>query len=401
MATARGRLHIGLTEAGRVILRGTGFVVLASLVVPSFGVLAILASVALVALVVGLVVRPRIEISGNLPDRVITGQVTPLKYILRNTGRLATYNLSVHFHTLPDAIEEVGGVPVLPRLGPGESVEVDVTIRPRRRGSHRIGVPVCESTFPFNLFRIGTVRRQQETLLVLPAFSWLQIPMQYASRRVNTSNLRPAGRAGGSPEYIGSRPFASGDSPRRIDVRAWARLAAPATKEYDDDLDDYAAFVLDSRVPPGRVKSKSGEIEEIEAAVSLCASVAYTIHRHCLIDLLLAGADLHEFGAWPKAVRLERIHEVLAGVEPSPEYTIDRIGPLLEDRLTEISEIVFIVLRWDDMYRRLVEWADRAACHTTVVVIGEPDEEILAQEWAGQIRFVSAQDVLAGRVEQL
>jgi uncharacterized protein (DUF58 family) len=394
-------LRIRATEAGRVLLRGTGFVVLAGFVVPSFGVLSILVAVCLVAVLVGLVFRPRIQISGNLPDRVITGQITPLTYHVKNVGRLPAYGLSVRFHTLPGAIEQVGDAGALSRLGPGESAEVAVTIRPKRRGSHRIGLPVCESSFPFNLFRIGAVHRQQETLLVLPAFSWLRIPMQYVSRHVNTSNLRPAGRVGGSPEYIGSRPFAFGDSPRRIDVRAWARLGTPATKEYDDDLDDYAAFILDTRIPPGRAKSKSGEVEELEAAVSLCASVAYTIYRDCLIDLLLAGPDLHEFGAWPKTARLERIHEVLAGVEPSTEYGIDRIGPLLENRLTEISEIVFIVLHWDDTYRRLVEWADRAGCHATVIVIGEPDAVTLAEDWGGEIRFVSARDILAGRVEQL
>ena len=401
MAKVRGKWRIRATEAGRVLIRGIGFVLLASLVVPSFGVFAILVSVSLVALVAGFVFRPRIEISGNLPDRVIAGQTAPLTYRLRNVGRLPAYSLSLRFRTLPDAIEPVGHAQTPSRLGPGETAEITLSIRPRRRGSYRIGLPVCESSFPFNLFCLGVVQRQQETLLVLPAFSWLRIPMQYVSRHVNASNLRPAGRIGGSPEYIGSRPYASGDSPRRIDVRAWARLGAPATKEYDDDLDDYAAFVLDTRIPSGRAKAKSGEIEELEAAVSLCASVAYTIHRDCLIDLLLAGPDLHEFGAWPKTVRLERVHEVLAGVEPSAEYAIDRIGPLLEGRLTEISEIVFILLHWDDMYRRLVEWADRAGCHVTVVVIGEPDAEILAQEWAGEIRFVSAQDVLAGRVEQL
>jgi len=390
-----------MTDAGRVILRGTGFVLLASLVVPSFGVLSILVSVCLVAIGVGLIFRPRIQIEGNLPDRIISGQATHLTYTLKNTGRFCAYSLRTRFHSLPGTIEPVGDAPAISRLRPGETARVTLTIRPKRRGHHRIGWPTCESSFPFNLFRLGTLQRQQETLLVLPAFAWLRVPLQYVSRHVNTSNLRPAGRAGGSPEYIGSRPFVSGDSPRRIDVRAWARLGAPATKEYDDDLDDYAAFVLDTRVPECRRKSKSGEIEELEAAVSLCASVAYTIHRDCLIDLLLAGPDLHEFGTWPKTARLERIHEVLAGVEPSTGYAIDRIGPLLEDRLQEISEIVFVVLRWDDTYRRLVEWAERAGCHTTVVVLGEPDGGTLAEEWPGDVRFVSARDVLAGRVEQL
>ncbi len=401
MARARYKLRIRMTDAGRVILRGTGFVVLASFVVPSFGVLSILLAVCLVAIVVGCVFRPRIRLDGSLPDRIISGQTTQLTYTLKNIGRFSAYSLFVHFDALPGTIDQVGEATMVSRLRPGETAQATVAIRPRRRGSYRIGRPVCESTFPFNLFRIGEVQGQQETLLVLPAFSWLRIPLQYVSRHVNTSNLRPAGRVGGSPEYIGSRPFVTGDSPRRIDVRAWARLAAPATKEYDDDLDDYAAIVLDTRVPEGRRKSKSADSEELEAAVSLCASVAYTIHRDCLIDLLLAGPDQHEFGAWPKTVRLERIHEILAGVQASQEYGLERIGPLLEERLAEISEIVFVVLHWDAAYRTLVEWAERAGCHMTVVVIGEPGAGTSAEEWAGDIRFVSARDILEGRVEQL
>jgi uncharacterized protein (DUF58 family) len=395
------KLHVGLTEAGRVYLHGMGFVVLASLVVPAFGALAILLAVCVVAAAVGCVLRPRIRVVGNLPDRVLAGQTADLSYMIENTGRLTAYSLSSRFLSLPEAVEQVGEPEVIARLGPGETARISLTIRPKRRGCHQIGLPICESSFPFNLFRIGIAHRESQTLLVLPSFSWLRVPLHYMSRHVNTSSLRSSGRSGSTPEYIGSRPFVSGDSPRRIDVRAWARLGVPATKEYDDDLDDYAAFVLDTRVPESRAKPKSGEIEELEAAVSLCASVAYSIREDCLIDLLLAGSERHEFTASPKGTRLERIHEILAGIEPSKDYSLDQIGPLLEDRLQEISEIVFIVLHWDEMYRRLAEWAQRAGCHTTVVVIGRPDAAAPAEDWAGDIRFLAADDILAGRVEQL
>ncbi len=51
----------------------------------------------------------------------------------------------------------------------------------------------------------------------------------------------------------------------------------------------------------GWSKSKSQEVKELEAAVSLCASVASAVHRDCQIDLLLAGSDLHSFASLPKA----------------------------------------------------------------------------------------------------
>ncbi len=402
MATTRGKLHFGLTGAGRVMLRGTGFVVLAALVIPAFGVLSVLVAVMLMALVFGFLLRPRIRVTGRPPDRVIAGQTAHLTYTVTNVGRLPAYNLRMRFHGLAESVEQVAKADMVARLGPGETAEQTVVLRPKRRGIYQIGQPICESSFPFNLLYFGTSHDERETLIVLPAFSLLQLSLPYLSRHVNASSLRPAGRAGTSPEYVGNRPFLPGDSPRRIDVRAWARLSVPATKEYDDDLDNYAALVLDTRVPENRLKSKK-EIKELEAAVSLCASVAYTIQRDCLIEVLAAGADLYEFTSVPKTVRLDRTHEILAGVEPSKGWQPEQLGPLLDERLHEVCEVIFILLSWDGTNRRLVESAERAGCHCTAIVVGEPKRmaEQEGMDWTGDIRFVPADEILAGRMELL
>jgi uncharacterized protein (DUF58 family) len=386
MVRAEGHICFGLTEAGKMILRGILFVALAALIIPAFDVLSVLVSVVLTALVVGLVLRPRILITGTLPERIIAGQTAHLTYTIRNVGRLPAYHLRVRFRTLPEEIEQTGDAEVIQRLGPGQTAEVAVAIRPKRRGSYDLRPPVGESSFPFNLFRFGRARAGAESLIVLPAFSRLDLPLPYLSRHVNAASLRPAGRRGTSPEYIGNRPFQPGDPPRRIDVRAWARLSVPATKEYDDDLDNYAALILDTRRSAQRQSAlatlrKRGvpepdQIEDLEAAVSLCASVAYTIHPNCLIDLLLAGPDLHALTSLPKVLRLDRIQETLAVVEPSRDYTAEQLAPLLEDRLGEISEAIFIVLHWDHTYQQLAELAQGAGCHCTVIMMGpaEPSD---------------------------
>jgi uncharacterized protein (DUF58 family) len=438
MARAEGKLRFGLTDAGKVVLRGILFIAFATLMIPAFDVLSVLVSVMLVALMVGFLFRPRILVTGNLPDRIITGEAAHLTYVLKNIGRLPAYNLHVRFHALPEAIEQVADAHLVWRLRPGQTTEAVVAIRPTRRGCYRIGQPVCESSFPFNLFHFGASRGGEESLIVLPAFSLLPISLPYVSRHVNAGSARPAGRMGTSPEYIGNRPFQPGDSPRRIDVRAWARLSVPATKEYDDDLDNYAALILDTRVArpsrsagsrqawPSFPRAGRGprdalvpSCKEFEAAVNLCASMAYTIHQDCLVDLLLAGADLHSFASLPKAMRLDRVHEVLAAVEPSRDYTAEQIGSLLEDRLGEISEVILILLHWDQTYQRLVEVAEQAGCHSMAIIVGEPDSIDSAEAesvklevsslhtshfrlpTAGDVRFVSADEVLAGRRDPL
>ncbi|MBM4024029.1 MAG: DUF58 domain-containing protein [Planctomycetes bacterium] len=400
-------IHIcfAVTDAGRVILRGIGFIALAALIIPAFDVLSVLVCVLLMALAVGFVFRPRVLILGHLPERIVAGRTAHLTYTIKNVGRLPAYDLRVRFRRLPEGIEQVAPPPVTPRLRPGQTVEAALALRPTRRGRYRLRPPVCESSFPFNLFHFGLPGGAEEDVIVLPAFARLELALPYVSRPVNASSLRPAGRTGISPEYIGNRPYQPGDPPRRIDVRAWARLSVPATKEYDDDLDNYAALVLDTRLTDrtrrgsqgrkGRRRSglltfslsrllgsprstaslvpgASGFFDrEFEDAVSLCASAAYTMYGDCQIDLLLAGTELHLLTSTPRAMRLDRLHEALAVVESADDYTAEQIGPLLEDRLSEISEVLFIVGRWDRTYQRVAEMAEQAGCHCTVLLAGE------------------------------
>ncbi len=418
MRKTNGRLRLGLTDAGKVVLRGTVFVTLAALIVPAFGVLSALVSVVLMALLAGFVLRPKIQVSGTLPDRVVVGQRARLRYVLKNVARLPAYNLCVRLGALPEAIEQVGDGHVVSRLGPGDTAEVTVEIRPKRRGYYRIKQPICQSSFPFNLFSFGTSHDDEETLIVLPAFSRLQIPLRRLSRHVRAGSARLAGSTGVFSEYAGSRPFLPGDSPRNIDARAWARLSVPATKEYHNDFDNYTALVLDTGVPEvlrkeslGLSRSRSNESKELEAAVSLCASVAFTINNDCLIDILLTGPELHQFTAWPRMVRLDKIHEILAGVEPSKGYSLEQIAPKLANRFYEISEVVFILLSWDKAYRQstgcltaLLELAGKAGCHCTVLMIGQSSRMNMDEDnvnWAENVQFLSANEILTGQIKRL
>jgi len=401
VSRSEATLHFGLTDAGRVVLTGIGFVALTALIFPAFGVLSILIWTVLIALLVGLVLRPNIQLSGNLPDRIMAGQSAPLRYTLKNVGRFPAYNLCVRFDTLPKVIEHIGDEQIIPRLGPGETIEVMITIRPKRRGYYQIKQPICRSSFPFNLFNFGTSRDDAEQVIVLPAFSALRMCARGFGRPVRAGSARPAGRTGRSAEYAGNRPFQPGDSPRQIDARAWARLAVPATREYHDDFDYYTALVLDTAVPKIPSRSQPKEVKELEAAISLCASIAFTVNTDRLIDLLLAGPDLHRFTDRPRTVRLDRIHEILAGIELSRGYSVAHAEPILASRFREMSEVIFILLNWNEAYQQLLDMARRAGCHTTVVLIGELVEGMPATHagWPESIRFLSADEVLSGQVE--
>jgi hypothetical protein len=178
----------------------------------------------------------------------------------------------------------------------------------------------------------------------------------------------------------------------------------PATKEYHENLDNYTALVLDTGVSKALSPLKSDESKELEAAVSLCASVAFTINDDCLIDLLFAGPDLHQFTNWPRKMRLDKIHEILAGVEPSMDYTPEQMAPILTDRLGQISEVVFILSGWKKAYGQLLELVSQAGCHSTVFVIGEADKINLDRHEMARtenIQILSPDEILTEQVIQL
>lgn len=405
------KLRFGLTDVGKVVLRGTGFVVLAAMAVPAFGALSILFVVILTALIVGYIMRPKIRISGELPDHIIAGQAAKLRYAIENISRLPAYNLSVAFSNLPETIEQVEAVNSIEHLAPGESMEIDVTIKPGRRGFYQISPPVCRSSFPFNIFRFGVSQDYQQRLVVLPVFYRLQFALRQQSRYVRSGSVLSRGYKGQSLEYAGNRPFLSGDSLRQIDSRAWARLAAPATREYNNDFDNYTALILDSRIGADK-GSDSDERQKLEAAVSLCASVAFSVNDECFIDFLLTGPELHQFTMFPRNTRLDKIHEILAGVQTSEGYSFEYEEAKLFERFCEISDAVFILTNFDETYRHLVDLARKAGCNCRIILIsksflqaqegqGEPKFVSNRMRRTGDFNLISPDEILVGRVKRL
>lgn len=403
MAAIRSRTRLGVTEAGRMLLLGTVFFGLAAQVVPAFGVLSALVAVILTVLVVGYVLRPRVEMTAQLPEHIVAGQNAQLRYRLRNVARTAACDLHVRFAELPEAIEMIAGPAIVPRLAPGESTEAIVTVRARRRGHLSIPLPMCQSSFPFNLLTFSSYRKERQTLTVLPVFYRLRMRVTRAGSQSHFGAVGLAGRADVSPEYAGNRPFLPGDSPRRIDTRAWARLSVPATKEYHNDADRRVAIVLDTRVGAMRGKSSGEEIPELEAAVSFCASVAFTIQRDCVIDWLLAGSELHELTAWPRATRVDKIHEVLAGVSASEGYDLDATAAALTGRFRRISEVIFVLLKPDRTYLDLLGLAATARCRSSAYLIGGEGTQINEDEVlrSHSIRVLAPEEVLTGSVGPL
>jgi uncharacterized protein (DUF58 family) len=205
MTIGQTRLRFGFTDAGKMLLRGAIYITLAALIVPAFGALAILASVMLTALVLGFVLRPRVSVSGNVPEHILAGQTVSLTYRLKNTGRLPTYNLHLQLQGLPKTIEVGGDVPVISRLRPGETAEASLTIRPERRGCYRSGRRFASRAFlqPVSFLYCPA---EPETWIVLPPLFRLQVRCAASAGMSQTSGLRPSVRTGAHRSTSGIAP---------------------------------------------------------------------------------------------------------------------------------------------------------------------------------------------------
>jgi uncharacterized protein (DUF58 family) len=379
----------------------------ASLDIPVFHLLCALCAFAVVVYAAARLRRPRLRLTGAVPAKAVAGEPLTIAHTITNDGVRAAYDLSAGILHLPDEIESVDGEQLVPVLGPAESTAVMSTLRPLRRGLYALPEPRAFSTFPFNLYRIRAPRDPGKPpstpLLVYPRFrplSGIDVPV---SARYQPGGIALSSNVGESPEYIGNRPYRSGDSPRHLDFRAWARLAQPVVREYQEEYYCRVALVLDTYIP-GKHKPPPEGFPSLEAAVSLTASVADAMARgEYIIDLFAAGPTLHVFRAGRHTAHFENVLEILACVDACRNSPFDVVTPAIADELANISTVICVLLDWDSSREALVRAAVDCGCSTKVIVLRDGDPTVPFDDLAEECRIThyAPRDVLEGRIESL
>ncbi|MCP4451685.1 MAG: DUF58 domain-containing protein [Planctomycetes bacterium] len=305
-----------LTPAGKAMVMSMGFVLLAAAIIPAFGVFSCLLAILLCSLLFGLMFKPRISIVASLPDQVSVGSEVDVVYRIKNTSATHSFCLSLSLIDLPAGWLHCGCPGVIPHLKPMETEIVTVTLTPTRRGLFTLPCPACYSSFPFHLFAFNVARGPGAKITVLPAHDYIQLGTLSQSMNPQYAGSSLCLAPSHLPEYAGNRPFLSGDSLRHIDSRAWARLAKPVVKEYHNDMQRHCVLWLtDYRTskPPASHWDRS-----LEAAVSLCASLAYSFGHNTMVDYLVIGQTPHDVHDFNGEMRLAYILDQLAHCVPAP-----------------------------------------------------------------------------------
>ncbi len=378
-----------------------------SLDIPAFNLLSGLCTFAIVVYGAARLCRPRVQREGPVPDKAVAGARLAFSHTLVNGSKRNAYDVTAGFLLLPDEIESVDEAPLIPVLGPEGSATLTSTLRPLRRGLYPLPAPRVYSTFPFNVYRVRAPRdraRPPSTpLLVYPHFhalSGIDVPV---SARYQPGGIALSSNVGESPEYVGNRPYRPGDSRRHLDFRAWARLAQPVVREYQEEYYCRIALVLDTFVPGARKPPAQG-FPDLEAAVSLTAAVADAMARgEYIIDIFAAGPALHVFRAGRHTAQFDSVLEILACVDACRTNPFEVVTPALTDELANVSTVICMLLDWDASREALVRAAADCGCSVKVIVLRDGETSASFAHLADECRITQYRpdNVTSGKIESL
>ncbi len=367
-----------------------------------FAVFALLCAV-LIAGLYGRVWRPRLALRRLVMGRGVTSGVVTLRYELVNHGRFTAWDVMLDSYFLhPDLRWQQGGPPSIASLAPGEKVLVQATLHTRHRGRYTLPAVRVASAYPLGLCLTGCPGEGDRQVLVQPAFPVLQqLDVKFGSR-VQAGGAREVSQLGASMEFIGCREYRSGDNPRHLHVRSWARVGAPVVKEFRDEYLCRTALILDTRLRRHLLRwSNRPTDQQFEAAVSLTSAVAaHVVRGEAVVELFAAGPEIYRFPAGRSLGQLPDLLDLLAGIEIVVRgEPLDALTPVVLREVAEISGAVVVLLNWDARRAALL---DELAAHGVtlrafwVVPAGaatiSPDP---------RVTIVDAGQMLAGQVVRL
>lgn len=234
----------------------------------------------------------------------------------------------------------------LPDLPPGRETDVTVEIAPLRRGRLNLVTSILARPDPFGLVKALHRIDHADSVLILPkrySLPPIELPGQ---TKYQQGGVNQASSVGESEEFVALRDYRPGDPLRHIHWRSFARTGRPIVREFQDEFFVRTALVLDTF---------GVDLDVFEEAVSVASSFAVALDtQEALLDLLFVGTDAYCFTVGRGVGQTERVLEVLADVQATPEKPFSELSKLVLGHGPQVSGCVCILLSWDDARREFV-----------------------------------------------
>ncbi|WOF24051.1 DUF58 domain-containing protein [Microbacterium betulae] len=221
---------------------------------------------------------------------------------------------------------------LLPGIGANDALELSYTVTGIRRGVWEIGPLTVVEHDPFGIARRARRLGRGTSAAVTPRLA----PLAPLPRVAGDSGLAltTAERRGQGSDNLIPRPYAPGDSMRRIHWRASARLGDFMVREEEHEASPRAVVVLDRSAARWSPDAASpGADEAFETAVTLCVSAAWRLARDGYLVSVVdgEGAPLASLGVQGAAQSDER-HELLSAFAA--------VGTRSPDALPRLAEVL-------------------------------------------------------------
>lgn len=319
----------------------------------------------------GMLLRPRLRVTGLIPTKVTAGETALGLLTIENLGFLPAFDIACECFALPPGVEHLNQTASLPCVRRGKQATLPVQLRANQRGEFQLSDLYVHSTFPLNLMRTGARRVAPQKLTVVPAFQTLEefdIPI---SHRYQHGGMLLDSHSGNAAEYVGNRDYIPGEPTKRLDFRAWARCGKPVVREYQDEFCSRVAVVLDTYASRTSLFRRKVARDEVEAAIALTASVADSLDRKgTTLEIFAAGPDLFFFQtAEASQTYLESVLEILAACEAVHKNPFDELSPAIGQSLESISVVVCLFVDWDESREELVNHIVQSGCGLRVFLV--------------------------------
>lgn len=187
----------------------------------------------------------------------------------------------------------------------GTHIEIDLSLVTQRRGLARLDEFLIDTRYPLGLFRAWALVHTPAQVLVYPRPApQAPPPVLAVAPEQRAKDAARTSQDLGADDYIGSRTYRAGDSPRQIDWKALARERGLVTKQFGGD--QAARIQLDLRQHQGNLEQRlslltrqvlDADARDLRYGLQLGAEVIPSERgqphkRRCLAALALFGADL-------------------------------------------------------------------------------------------------------------
>lgn len=261
---------------------------------------------------------------------------------------------------------------MLSKLKKGEKGRARLSLLPLRRGVIQLKEMRLFMADPFGFFqRCQKAKGSEGSLLVLPKRYHLpeteftgEIGLQSGGEA--SSQTRSAGG-----EFLSLRDYRSGDPPRHIHWRSWAKTGHPIVINHEEFWFPRYGLVLDTALD-------QAEPEIFEEAVSVSASYVSTIDtQKCLLDLMFVREEPRVITAGRGMGKASVLLEVLAMVKSSPPSSYDALRELVLRHGDELTALLVVLTGWSQARADLLNrWAAAGLDVHAIVVCANKKEEM-------------------------